>query len=289
MRPPDSRFERPRARRPALEPLEVRDLLSTLTAPRASARPGHVDLPAAIRTLAHRSAGPSQSLRAANGAHTDSPNGLIGKGPPGPFLNPRVIEQFASLLYGPSSPSPMTPTTREIQRQTITGRWVGEYTVGAPRFSDRAGTIHAWSKTGGSNQFLKGKLDMVLFPPANPGAVPTPGNPYANQLTGIVGLFNQNLLQSGGVLVLDLSGTNTPSSNPLALPEHLVWTYDNNTSAGPYAAPVLFEQGGGTIDLKWIPDAHPLPGTMGSGKVIATFQGLINSSQIVSAVSKSIS
>jgi hypothetical protein len=272
-----------------VEPLEVRDLPSTLAAPTVPARPRRVDLPAAIRALAHRSAVPSQSLGTANGAHIDSPNGLIGKGPPGPFLNPRVIEQFASLLYGPGSPAPMTPTAREINRQTFTGRWVGEYTVGPPRFLDRAGTIHVWSKTGGSNQFLKGKLDMVLFPPANPGAMPTPGNPYANQLTGVVGLFNQNLLQSGGVLVLDINGTNTPSSNPLALPEHLVWTYDNNTSAGPYAAPVLFIQGGGSLDLKWIPDAHPLPGTMGSGKVIATFQGLINTSQIVSGVSKSIS
>jgi hypothetical protein len=282
-------MEQRRARRPALEPLEVRDLLSTLSAPKAPARPGRVDLPAAIRTLAHRSAVESQLPGAANGAHIDSPNGLVGKGPPGPFLNPRVIEQFASLLYGPASPTPMTPTASEIKRQTFTGRWVGEYTVGPPRFSDRAGTIHVWSKTGGSNQFLKGKLDMALFPPANPGATPDPGNPYANQLTGVVGLFNQNLLQSGGVLVLDINGTNTPSANPLALPEHLVWTYDNNTSAGPYAAPVLFVQGGGTLDLKWIPDAHPLPGTMGSGKVIATFQGLINTSQIVSAVSKSIS
>jgi hypothetical protein len=204
-------------------------------------------------------------------------------------LNSRVIEEFVSLLYGPASPTPMIPTAREIKRQTFTGRWIGEYTVGSPRFSDRAGTIHAWSKAGGSNQFLKGKLDMALFPPANPGATPNPGNPYANQLTGVVGLFNQNLLQSGGILVLDINGTNTPSSNPLALPEHLVWTYDANTSAGPYAAPALFTQGGGTLDLKWVPDPHALPGTMGSGKVIATFQGLINSSQIVSGVSKTIS
>ena len=29
------------------------------------------------------------------------------------------------------------------------------------------------------------------------------------------------------------------------------------------------------MDMKWIPDAHPLAGTLGSGKVIVTFQGLI--------------
>ena len=75
-------------------------------------------------------------------------------------------------------------------------------------------------------------------------------------------------------------------SGSLALPTHLTWTYDFNTSAGAYAAPVGFVQGTGTLDLKWIPDAHPLAGTMGSGKVIVTFQGLINTSQLVSPVSK---
>jgi hypothetical protein len=183
----------------------------------------------------------------------------------------------------------MTPTPREIQRQIFTGRWIAQYTIGPPRFSDRASTIHAWSKTGGSDQFLKGKLNLVLFPPADPGAASTPGNPYANQVTGTVGLFNQNLLQSSGVLVLDLNGTPGPGSNPLALPTRLTWTYDNNTSAGPYAAPVPFVQGAGTVDFQWVPDAHPLPGTHGSGRVIVTFQGLINTSQLVSPISKLIS
>src|SRR4029077_13596814 len=113
-------------------------------------------------------------------------------------------------------------------------------------------TIHAWSRTGGSDQFLKGKLDLVLFPPADPGATPTPGNPYANQVTGTVGLFNQNILQTSGTLVLDLHGTPSSDSGPLSLPSHLSWTYDFNTSAGPYAAPIGFLQGAGTVDLQWI-------------------------------------
>jgi len=40
------------------------------------------------------------------------------------------------------------------------------------------------------------------------------------------------------------------------------------------------------VDLKYLPDRHPKPGTMGSGRVIATFQGLINLNQIVNAVAK---
>ena len=109
------------------------------------------------------------------------------------------------------------------------------------------------------------------------------------QLTGVAGLFPQNILQSSSVLVLDLNGTPGSGSGSPALPTHLTWTYDFNTSAGAYAAPVGFVQGAGTLDLKWIPDAHPLAGTMGSGKVIITFQGLINTSRLVSPVSKLIS
>jgi hypothetical protein len=289
MHPRDRRVRGQGRHRPVVESLEARDLPSSVLQKPAPARLEHRAHAAAVQSLAHPAAASSHAGAARNTAHTDSPNGLLGKQPPGSFLDPKVIAQFANLLYGPSSPNPMTPTAHEINRQIFTGRWIGEYTVGDPRFSDRASTIHVWSKTGGSNQFIKGKLDMALFPPADPAATPTPGNPYANQLTGVVGLFNQNLLQSGGVLVLDVSGAASAGSGPQALPTHLTWTYDNNTSAGPYAAPAQFTQGAGAVDLKWIPDAHSLPGTQGSGKVIVTFQGLINSSQLVSAISKFIS
>jgi hypothetical protein len=208
---------------------------------------------------------------------------------PAGLPDPAVIQQAVQLLYGPNSQTPMTPTPAAVRRQLFAARWVGQYTIGPPRFSDRASTIHAYGVAGGSNQFLKGKFDLELFPPADPGATPTPGNPYVNQLTGVAGLFPQNILQSSSALVLDLNGTSTAGSGTLALPTHLTWTYDFNTSAGAYAAPVGFTQGTGTLDLKWMPDAHPLPGTQGSGKVIITFQGLINGSRLVSPVSKLIS
>ena len=38
------------------------------------------------------------------------------------------------------------------------------------------------------------------MPPANPNATPTPGNPYANQVTGAVGIFTKNFLQTGNLL-----------------------------------------------------------------------------------------
>jgi hypothetical protein len=202
-----------------------------------------------------------------------------------PIPSPAVIQQSVNLLYGPGSSTPMTPTPHEVKRETIVGRWIGQYTVGPPRFSDRASTIHGWSKDGGSNASHIAKFQIALFPPADPSGTPTPGNPYANQVTGVAGLFAQNYLQSGGLIVFDLNGAVAAGASPSALPTHLNWTFDAN-GAGPFVAPAGFTQGTGTLDIKWIPDRHALPGTMGSGKMIVTIQGLINFNQINSPVSK---
>jgi hypothetical protein len=246
--------------------------------------------------LARRSSRHGRGARAAHRRHPVvegletrellSPNGLIGKRAPGPFLNPRVIQQSVQLLYtGPEAVTPMTPTPREIKRQTFTARWIGEYTVGPPTFSDRASTIFFHAVSGGSNAFLKGKFQMVLYPPANPDATPTPGDPYANQTVGLANLINQNFLETGGMLVLDINTTPGLVSNTGALPTHLTWTFDT-ASGGTFTAPTGFNQGTGTLDIKYIPDRVPLPHTEGSGTMIVTFQGLINYSQLVSATSK---
>jgi hypothetical protein len=95
--------------------------------------------------------------------------------------------------------------------------------------------------------------------------------------------------------VLDLNGTPGAGSSPGALPDQLSWAYDANTSSGPYAAPggivpgSGYTQGAGMVQFHWMPDAHPQPGTRGSGQVVITFKGLIKTSQIVSGVSKLIS
>jgi hypothetical protein len=205
------------------------------------------------------------------------------------LVNSPVIQQFANLLYGPNSANPTTVTPQEIKRQVFTAAWVGQYTVGSPRFSDRASTIHAYAVSGGSNQFLKGKINMELFPPADPAATPTPGNPYANQVTGVAGLFPMDILQSGSSLALDLNSTPGAGADPLALPTHMTWTYDDNTSAGGYAAPQEFTEGAGAVTIQWIPSAHPQAGTLGSGKMIVRFVGLINLSRVVNPIAKVIS
>lgn len=254
----------PRRHHPGFERLEARDVLSTTPSAAHSALPAQAALTALVQTDTAQSR-TGQTL----------------------FPDPAVIANSINLIYGPNSLSPRTPTPAEVKRETFIARYVGTYTVGPPRFGDRLMTIHAYSKTGGSNQFLKGKLQIILFPPANSDAQPTPGNPYANQVTGIASLFPQNYLQTGGLLNLDLNGTPAPGSDPKSLPIHLNWTYDSFSSAGPYTGPTLdFFQGTGVVDIHYIPDPRPQRGTLGSGHFIASFQGAINTNQIISAISK---
>ena len=94
--------------------------------------------------------------------------------------NPAVIQQAVQLLYGPNSQTPMTPTPSRGAPAAIRCALDRSIHVGPPRFSDRASTIHAYGVSGGSNQFLKGKFNLELFPPADPSATATPGDPYAN-------------------------------------------------------------------------------------------------------------
>ena len=265
MRPQTPHEESRRRRcRPALEGLEARDLPSTIPA---------------IGAASHVTTSPSAAVQAtADPAHAT------------PFPDPAVIAHSINLVYGPNSLTPRNPTPREVKRESFTGRWIGTYTVGPPRFNDRASTIQFYSKKGGSNQFLKGKLEMALFPPADANAKPTPGNPFANQVTGITTLFPQNLLQTGNTIFLDDVGPPASRSDPQALPTHLTWTFDSFAGAAAYVAPSIdFFQGTGVIDIKYLPDAHPLPGTLGSGRMVVSIQGVINYSQLFSDVSPAIS
>jgi hypothetical protein len=207
-----------------------------------------------------------------------------------PFPDPAIIAHSLNLLYGPGSATPRIPTRREAKREVFTARFAGTYVVTPPRFNDRASTIHFFSKNGGSNASKIAKLQMVLFPPANPQATPNPGNPFANQVTGFVGIFPQNFLQTGGILILDVVGSPESGSTPQGLPTHLSWTNDSFASAGQFVNPSTdFFQGTGVLDIQYHPDRHPVPGSLGSGRMVVSFQGALNYSQLMSDVSPAIS
>ena len=60
----------------------------------------------------------------------------------------------------------------------------GTYTVGAPRFSNQASTIHIYSdgRSVTSNQFLNGRGQILFVPPSDPTATPTTLDPVAGQV-----------------------------------------------------------------------------------------------------------
>ncbi len=204
---------------------------------------------------------------------------------------------YAARVALLDAPGPTTdPTPAEVAREYFVAKFEGSYTVGPGRFQGQALTVHAFSRVqGGSNQFLKGKAQILLS---------TPADPSTGRVTGLVSLFTQNYLQSGNLLIIDVGGTNQPPSTTptpvqtggptvtsnvggLALPTQVPWAFDA-TSAGAYTAPSGFTQGGGQLSVVYTPDRHARAGTLGSGKVVFLLQGLINTSSILNVVDKGI-
>lgn len=255
----------PNARRPAIEPLETRELLTSH--PLGPALPGR---------------------------HYPAPD----------------VQQFVSILYPPGTPQ---PTAAEIRRESFDFKGVGRYTIGPGRFSEQALTIHGYGKPGTSNVSRKLHFQFVITDPAS--TAPSPA------VYGDIGFVAGNYLQNAAELNLNLIGP--AGAPPDGLPTHLYWTSDaNSSSSGPFAetggalpaysnfpanyfnsqfvptSPTSqglpptsvnnWDVGLGDATLKYIPDPHPTPGSLGSGTVILVMHGLRNYSGAQSQIDKNI-
>jgi hypothetical protein len=299
---------RARRYRPGLEGLEARELPSAV--PVAGAVPAHTE------------------------------RATPGRGGPAPsWVNEGLLQGLARALYAPVTtatpiqvggqvfpagtyPVPQ-PTPAEVRRQTFWVEFVGRYWVGPPRFANQSATIHIYSngRSVTSNQFLQGRAQVLLFPPADPTATPTTNDPVAGRVAGLVSLFTSNVLQSGSVLFAE--ATNVPgvaSNDPAALdhglPSHLSFAIDPaGVSGGLYSVPqfhttpptltdsasgqpllalggsggaVAFNQGAGVLDIKYSPDNHLRDGARQSGTVIVRMQGLNNLTGVLNPLFKGI-
>jgi len=339
IRPRD--VSRRRRCRPGLEAMEPRDLPSTLPTP-VQGRPQDLTpyLVHVRNLLAQREAGAS-----AGGVQVLNNNPLVQQAP---VSDPGLVAGFAGTVYGPvTGPDGRVytdvpqPTPAEIRRETFSSRFVGNYTVGPPRTADRASTIRIYSngRDAGANQFLHGRAQLLILPPADPGTKPDPAtNPIAGLVVGVANFVSSNYLQTSGNLPLDL--TNRPgvaSDDPGALshglPSRLAWTLDQ-AGAGVYTSPtytfdtflgsaapgvptspgkgttpsspvdappgpgapgvapggtggaVAWQAGAGEVDLTYLPDRRPKPGTLGSGRVVVKFLGLFNNPGDLDAIDK---
>ena len=219
--------------------------------------------------------------------------------------------------YPPGTYSVPQMTPSEIHRETFWAEFVGHYSVGAPRFSSQSATIQIYSdgRNVTSNQSLNARAQILLFPPADPTASPTILDPLAGKVAGLFSLFTANALQSGTTLFAEL--TNLPdvaSSDPSmldhGLPSRLKFLIDpNGVSGGVYATPaytvttasgqsslitggsggaVAFNNGGGVVDIQYIPTNHLRAGASQSGTVIVRLQGLINTTGVTNPLYKGI-
>ncbi len=148
-------------------------------------------------------------------------------------------------IFPPGTYSVPQPSQAEIRRETFWVEFVGHYSVGPPRFSNQSATIHIFSngRDVTSNQFLTGRGQVLLFPPADPSATPTTEDPVAGQTVGLISLFAANILQSGSVLFAEASNvpgvaSNDPSTLDHGLPSHLAFQIDpGGVSGGTYSTP----------------------------------------------------
>jgi hypothetical protein len=259
----------------------------------------------------HHGRRPSRSrpgFEALEARHLPASHALAAAVPfPGGHPPAADVQQFVPVLYPPGTPQ---PTAAEIQRQSFVAKAVGRYSLGPGRFDTQAITIHGYGKPSRSNVSLKSRFQYILFEPTNP----------SNPVYGEFNLLAGNALQSGANIILDMQG---PTGTEVhGLPTHLYWAHDissgtvftgsgytfpgsNNfpanylDSQGAPANPPPGSPGGGApssvnnynmgfgdATFTYIPDPRPVPGTLGSGKVIVTIRGLLNTSGAQNPIDK---
>jgi hypothetical protein len=264
MNPPTSGKRPPRRCRPGFEKLEARDLPSS------------------------HPLGPA----------------LPGKHYPTPF-----VQQFVPLLYPSGTPQ---PTPAEVQRESFIVKGSGRYTIGPGHFDTQTIMIHGFGKPGTSNISRTMRFQFGIFEPKDP----------TQAVRGTMNLVAGNFLQNGADLILDLIGPTGTESN--GLPTKLFWIPDANassstsfagtgatlpgysnfpanyfTSSGTLAPPPGSPQGLGpptsvnnwnmglgVVSFKYVPDQHPVAGSLGSGTVVFVLRGLLNYSGAQSQADK---
>jgi hypothetical protein len=298
-----------RTYRPSLEGLETRDLPSAATSILVRAQPRG---PA----LATGGANVSANVKPIDPALVPA----FVKTLYSPITTTSPIK-IGNKVFPPGTYAVPQPTNTELRRESLVVRFTGRYVIGPPRFSNQAATIHIYSNGNNvsSNQYLHARGQIILFTPADPAAKPTTNDPVAGMVTGLVSTFPQSFLQSSSYQVLDVTNvpgvaSNDPSALDHGLPSHLAVTWDP-VGGGAYATPqftstpavqtdavtgqpfpllggsggaVAYFQGTGLLDIKYVPDARPRAGTRGSGKVVVTIQGLVNTTGATNATAKQI-
>jgi hypothetical protein len=274
-----------RIARPAVEPMDRRELLSGLLValqapvPQLSvtqeaaiasnignpASPGQVS----AQNVATSNSGPATGNAAVGGTNTQSVGGGLFNGGD----NPQGITFPFAPIIGSG-----TPTATELAREKFVAKFQGPMETVAGRFSDQKQIIYLRGLGGSTpNFFLHGDYSLAIviptgFNPANPAgtgpnnpAVP-PGSPgYVPPVTGFAFLDDKNN-NSGGVVGLDLVADPT-SFDAKGRPTRLSFTADQNVYGGIF----FVDAAAGTVTI-----------TYGKKSATAVFNGRIYTSGLTS-------
>jgi hypothetical protein len=223
----------------------------------------------------------------------------LGPALPGKHYPAPDVEQFVPILYPPGTPQ---PTAAEVARESFIAKGAGRYTIGPGQFDTQTITIHGYGKPMTSNISRTFRFQYQIVEPKNP----------ALAVTGVISLVGGNFLQNSALQILDLQGPTGTEVN--GLPTRLFWIPDANASEstpfagtgatlpgysnfptnyflpsgalapppgspeglGPPTSVDNWNMGLGSATFKYVPDQHPVPGSLGSGTVIVVLRGLDN-------------
>jgi hypothetical protein len=223
----------------------------------------------------------------------------LGPALPGKHYPAPDVQQFVPILYPPGTPQ---PTAAEVSRESFIAKGYGQYTIGPGQFDTQSLVIHGYGKPMTSNVSRRFHFQYQIAEPVNKGQA----------VTGVMSLVGGNFLQNSSLQILDFIGPTGTEVN--GLPTSLYWIPDANqtqstafagtgttlpgfsnfpanyfTASGALAPPPgspgslgpptsvdNWNMGLGIATFKYVPDVHPVRGSLGSGTVIVVLKGLVN-------------
>ena len=253
-----------RNRKPTLEMMEHRELLSLVTDIMAGNHNALINSPK-VRALLAGVSNPGTTQAASASGQVTSTSTASGRGGFTPTSNSIALPQNQGFLP-PASPGynlvlqpTGTATPAEVKRQLFTAVYRGPYIIGPGSFSSQASQVFIRG-AGTSTTMLHTDIQMRLAVASDPTL----------QTTGSSVIFDRNL-NSNTVLGFDLS---TPRTNvdSQGRPNRITGvTLDVNASAGVYDE--AYSQG--VIDIHYYPSSKKIPGAAQQGTAVIKVYGQI--------------
>jgi hypothetical protein len=246
-----------RAARPSLEPVEARELPSSIIAVMASAQAPQVSAATALAQRLQLGGGPATTASPGSA----STSGGVSAAQDGGTINTGGTVLPAGNSFTDNTASPLlgngTPTPHELARETFRAGFVGRLYTGPGRFSNQ-GTTYYYRGLGGSSFFLHGDFNMAIVTPTDPSAV------FVGEA-----VLNDKSTNSSGILGLVLVG-NRSEVDQFGRPTKMTFTADPNIYSGAMAVAAAE----GTVTIHY--------GNGPNQQTVVTFSGRVYTSGLTS-------